>query len=309
MVSRCLQDVDDLEPEEIQALFAQAKAFKEILNRPIRKVPTLRGKGVLLFFAEPSTRTRASFETAAKILSADVTSITSSTSSLLKGESLADTFLTLSRLPFDLVVVRHPFEGMPGLVFKWFGKTVINGGDGCHAHPTQALLDAFTAQEKLGSLNGITVTYVGDLSHSRVFRSGTRLFQKLGARVAACAPPYFVPLGFQEAFPDVGLFRDVHEALRKSDTLIVLRVQKEREAPFYSEREYERLYGIDGEKLTRAKKGMVVMHPGPVVRGYELKREVLENEKTLILDQVENGVAVRMALLYMFLTGENRLEQ
>lgn len=296
---RLLQDVSDLSREEVFSLFEQTKAFQEILQRPIRKVPTLRGKGIALFFAEPSTRTRVSFEIAARTLSADVTSIALSTSSIQKGESLADTFATLSRLPFDLAVIRHPYEGAAQFAFQWFQRSVINGGDGCHAHPTQALLDAYTLWARGAKLSGLRLTYVGDIAHSRVARSGLKLFSLLGAQVAVCAPPYFLPLNVSRVFPQVKVYTRLSEALANSQVLIALRVQKEREKSFYSSREYLELFGIGGKVPSH----LLIMHPGPVLRGFELSREVLHSDRSLIGDQVENGTALRMALLYTFLAG------
>lgn len=297
-----LLDVDDLEREDLERILETARSFSEVLRRPIKKVPTLRGKTVVNLFYEPSTRTRLSFEVAAKRLSADVLNFTASTSSVEKGESLKDTALTLRAMGVDAVIIRHPVAGAPWLLSKWLDVTVINAGDGMHAHPTQALLDLFTMRERLGGLEGASIAYVGDILHSRVARSGMKACMAMGMRVMAVAPPTLLP-PFMPG--DVEVSHSLDEVLPHCDVLYMLRIQKERqqEARFPSLEEYARMYQLNMERLRKARPRVVVMHPGPMNRGVEISWEVAEAPHAAINSQVSAGVAVRMAVLFLLLGG------
>ena len=291
--------LEDLSREEITLLLNQAKAFQEISLRSIKKVPALRGKTVVLCFLEPSTRTKASFELAAKRLSADILSIQPSSSSLLKGETILDTARNIEAMRADILVLRYSTSGVPMRVAQAIAPSVINAGDGSHEHPTQGLVDLFTIQEKKGKVEGLNVLIVGDILHSRVARSDLWGLTKLGAKVTFCGPPTLVPEAM-EAF-GAKVSYDLRKEIPNADVLIALRLQMERQQEKFipSFREYTRLYGIDREKLEKAKPDLIVMHPGPVNRGVELAPEVADGPRSVILDQVTNGIAVRMAALYL----------
>ncbi len=296
-------EMETLSVEEIQTILDTAETLKEISTRPIKKVPTLRGKTIIHFFYEPSTRTRTSFEIAAKRLSADTVSISAATSSIAKGETLADTAKNLEAMNPDAIVVRHRSAGAPHMLARLVKASVINAGDGMHAHPTQALLDIMTVREKKGRLAGLTIAIVGDIAHSRVARSNIVGFTKMGAKVVLAAPPTMIPMGIENLGVHVSFH--VQEAIRDADVIMVLRIQKERQETFVfpSEREYAQCYGLTQEKLIGAKEDVLIMHPGPINRGVEIAPEVAEGPYSVILEQVANGVAVRMALLYLLLGG------
>ncbi|WP_287155197.1 aspartate carbamoyltransferase catalytic subunit [Candidatus Solincola tengchongensis] len=297
---RHLLDVDDLTREDMERILETARSFSEVMRRPIKKVPSLRGKTVVNLFYEPSTRTRLSFEVAAKRLSADVLNFAASTSSVEKGESLKDTALTLRAMGVDAVVIRHPVSGAPWLLRRWLDVTVLNAGDGMHAHPTQALLDLFTMRERLGDLEGRTIAYVGDILHSRVARSGFKACLAMGMKVVAVAPPTLLPPLLPEG---VEVSYDLDEVIPHCDVLYMLRVQKERllEGRFPSPQEYARYYQLNNERLRAAGPGVVVMHPGPMNRGMEISSEVADAPHAAITAQVAAGVAVRMAVLFLLL--------
>ena len=296
-----LLDVQDLSREEIDLVLETAKSFKEVSARDVKKVPALRGKTVVMLFFENSTRTRTSFELAAKRLSADTINISFGSSSLSKGETVLDTARNLEAMNIDAIVVRHPSSGVPNVLARHLKAAVINAGDGCRAHPTQALLDLFTIKEKLGKIDGLKVGIVGDILHSRVARSNIWGFNKLGARVTVCGPSTLMPMGVEKL--GVGVSNDIDELIRESDVLMLLRLQKERQENQFlpSIREYAKRFGVNQERLKQAKKDIVIMHPGPTNRGVELSAEVADGECSVILDQVTNGVAVRMAVLYLLL--------
>ncbi len=296
---RDLLDLRVLSSDEIELILETAKSFKEVSTRDIKKVPAMRGKTVVMLFFEPSTRTRISFELAAKRLSADTLNITVSTSSLSKGESVLDMAKNIEAMNVDMVVVRHQSAGVPHLLAKALKPGIINAGDGCRAHPTQALLDMFTIKEKLGQIKGLRVAIVGDVLHSRVARSNICGLTKMGAHVTICAPSTLVPPCIKEE--GVEVTHRLDDVLKKSDVLMFLRLQKERQDEKYlpSIREYTQAFGLNAEKLKMAKKNVLVMHPGPVNRGIELSAEVADGPNSVILDQVNNGVAVRMAILYL----------
>jgi aspartate carbamoyltransferase catalytic subunit len=274
-----------------------------VADRPIKKLPTLRGKTVVNLFFEDSTRTRTSFEVAAKRLSADVINFSAKGSSVSKGESLKDTALTLEAMGADGIVVRHAASGAPHRLSAWVRGSVINAGDGTHEHPTQALLDAFTMRQRLGRLDGLQVAIVGDVLHSRVARSNVLLLATLGASVTLVAPPTLLPVGV-EAWP-AEVSYDLDAVLPKCDVVMMLRVQRERmnDAFFPTVREYSRRYGLDADRMAVMPEHAVVMHPGPMVRGMEIASEVADSLRSTIVDQVANGVSVRMAVLYLLLGG------
>jgi aspartate carbamoyltransferase catalytic subunit len=271
--------------------------------RTVRKLPTLRGRTVVNLFYEDSTRTRTSFELAAKRLSADVINFSAKGSSVAKGESLKDTALTLEAMGADAVVCRHPSSGAPHRLSGWVRGSVVNAGDGTHEHPTQALLDAFTIRQRLGRVEGLAVTIVGDVLHSRVARSNVWLLSTLGARVTVVAPPTLVPAGI-DCWP-VDVSYDIDAVLGKSDVVMMLRVQRERmnAAFFPTEREYTRRYGLDADRLAAMPPDSIVMQPGPMIRGMEIASDVADSPRSTIVDQVTNGVSVRMAVLYLLLGG------
>ncbi len=299
---RHLLDVDDLDREGIERILDMARSFAEVQRRPIKKVPSLRGKTVANLFYEPSTRTRLSFELAAKRLSADVLNFTASASSVQKGESLKDTALTLEAMGVDAVVVRHPVAGTPWLLRKWINATILNAGDGMHAHPTQALLDLFTMRERMGNLEGKTIAFVGDILHSRVARSGMKACRFMGMEVLAVAPPTLLP---PVAMEGVEFTCDFDAALPRCDVIYMLRMQKERqqEGRVPSIEEYVRFYQIDAGRMGRARPGAMVMHPGPMNRGVEISSEVADAPYAVMTAQVASGVAVRMAALFTLLGG------
>jgi aspartate carbamoyltransferase catalytic subunit len=303
-----LLDVDQLDRADIEGILEMARSFSEVLRRPIKKVPSLRGKTVVNLFYEPSTRTRMSFEIAAKWLSADVLNFSISTSSVEKGESFKDTALTLEAMGVDAVVVRHPVAGAPWLLRDWLKASIINAGDGMHAHPTQALLDLFALRQRIGDLQGKTIAYVGDILHSRVARSGIKACLGVGMKVMAVAPPTLLP----PVMPDgVEVRHRLDDVIPYCDVLYMLRIQKERqnEGRFPSIEEYRRLYQLDMERLRRAKPEVAVMHPGPMNRGIEISAEVAEAPHSVVTAQVTAGVAVRMTVLFLLLGGSEGGEE
>jgi aspartate carbamoyltransferase catalytic subunit len=294
-----LLSIDDLDRSEIETMFDQSETFLEVLGREIPKVPALRGKTVVSVFYEDSTRTRLSFETAAKRLSADTMSFSVSSSSVNKGESLLDTVHTIESMGIDAMVVRHQSAGAPHRIAEWVDASVINAGDGRHEHPTQALLDAFTLRRHRGpSLDGCRIAIVGDIRHSRVARSGLKAFTKLGAEVTFVGPPTLMPESL-DGWP-VKVAYDFDEVLPEVDCVYMLRVQQERlgQALFPTSREYYARYGLSAARVDRMKPDALVMHPGPMIRGPEIATEVADGPRSLVREQVSNGVAVRMAVLY-----------
>jgi aspartate carbamoyltransferase catalytic subunit len=300
---RHVLDLDDFSEQEIEAVLETAAAMKAVLQRPIKKVPTLRGKTLVTLFYEASTRTRVGFEVAAKALAADTFSVSAATSSVTKGESLIDTIRTLQALGADFVVIRHHQAGAPYVVAEEVSASVINAGDGAHAHPTQALLDLFTIRERLGRIAGLRVAIIGDVLHSRVARSNLWGLTTMGASVVLCGPPTLLPApGFCEGLPwSIERTYHMNEALEGADVVMVLRMQLERQTGgmFPSLREYVRTYGLTEERLAHARPGAVVMHPGPMNEGVEIDPKVARGVQSVIEAQVSNGVAVRMALLYL----------
>ncbi len=301
---RHLLSMEGVERAVIEGLLDDGDEFLEVLDRPIPKVPTLRGKTVATMFFEPSTRTRLSFEKAAKSLSADTMSFSPGTSSLSKGESLKDTVLTIQAMGVDLMVVRHAATGAPWRVADWVDVPVVNGGDGAHQHPTQALLDALTIRQRFTTLDGVRVGIVGDIRHSRVARSNVWAFAALGAEVTLVAPPTLLPLD-ATTWP-AATTSDLDDVLTELDAVYLLRVQKERggASVFPSLAEYTARFGMTVERFNRLKPDAVVLHPGPMNRGVEISARVADDPRALVLDQVRNGVAVRMAVLYQLLGGE-----
>lgn len=305
---RNLLSLEDLDKEEIIHILNTTTSFKEISKRPIKKVPALRGKTIATLFLEPSTRTRASFELAAKRLSADVVSIYSSSSSILKGETLRDTARNIEAMNIDAIIIRHSSSGSPLVLSRYVKVPVINAGDGSHEHPTQALLDIYTIREKKKNLKGLKVSIIGDILHSRVARSNIWGLSKLGAKVCVCGPATLLPSGI-EKLPTKVTYK-IDEALKDADVVITLRIQLERQKDkfFPSLREYAREYGLNSQNIKLAKKDVLVMHPGPINRGIELSQEVADGPHSVILEQVTNGVAVRMAVLYLLLQKEEKNE-
>lgn len=303
-----LLGIQELSSEEVVHILDVADQFRELNQRSIKKVPTLRGKSVVHLFMEPSTRTRTSFDVAAKRLSADTFSIAGSSSSTSKGETLLDTAKNIAAMNPDILVVRHKQSGAPWLLSRELPDTsIVNGGDGRHEHPTQALLDALTIRRAIGGFKGRTVSIVGDIKHSRVARSNIHCLSKLGAKVRVCGPLTLIPPGVDQLGCEV--HDDLESTVVGSDVVMMLRIQQERLERgghyFPSTREYSRRYGLTRKKLRAwAKKDVVVMHPGPVNRGVELEPELADGEFSVVLDQVENGVAVRMAVMYLLLGGE-----
>jgi aspartate carbamoyltransferase catalytic subunit len=294
-----LLGLEDVAAEEITAILDTAEAFRGVLDRPIKKVPTLRGKTVANLFFEPSTRTRFSFELAEKRLSADSLNFAASTSSVVKGESLKDTVQNIEAMGVDFVVMRHGASGAPHYIARNVRASVINAGDGQHEHPTQGLLDMFTMRRKIGHLKGITVAIIGDIAHSRVARSNIWGLVKLGAQVRVCGPSTLTPLEIEKM--GVTWTWRVEEALEGVDVVNILRIQKERQNAnlLPSLREYALYFGVTQERLRRAHPEVMIMHPGPMNRGVEIAQDVAEDRRNVILDQVTNGVAVRMAVLYL----------
>jgi aspartate carbamoyltransferase catalytic subunit len=302
-------DLDDFTPEEIETVLHITDAMKEVLARPIKKVPALRGKTVVTLFYENSTRTRLSFELAAKNLSADVCNLTASSSSVTKGESLIDTFLTLESLGADIVIMRHPQSGAPDVVARNVKASVINAGDGWHAHPTQALLDMYTMKIHKGDLKGLKVTIIGDVKHSRVSRSNIWGLTTMGVEVTVCSPPTLLPVGLNKEdslFPQIKVEPNIEKAIKGADVVMVLRLQLERmqSGLLPSMREYVKLYQLNEKRLSLAKTDALVMHPGPMNEGLEIASRVAHSTQSVINEQVTNGVAVRMALLYLLSGGK-----
>jgi aspartate carbamoyltransferase catalytic subunit len=300
--------LQDFTKEEIETIFETADSLKEILGRTIKKVPALRGKSMCTLFYEPSTRTRTSFELAAKILSADCQSIATTTSAIAKGESLKDTVLTLESMGIDVFVVRHSASGAAKFVADTTHAAVINAGDGTHEHPTQGLLDMYTMREAKGSLAGLTVVYIGDISHSRVARSGIWGLLAMGAKVRVTAPATMLPLGIEKFGVEVA--PSLSDGLNGADVVNVLRIQLERHKGglFPSVREYAETFGINSKTIEYAKKDALLMHPGPMNRGVEITPDVADGTRSLITEQVTNGVAIRMALLFLMLGGSHEVE-
>ena len=298
-----LLGIADLSPEEISLVLDTAEAMKEVGSRPIKKVPALRGKTVVNLFFEPSTRTRTSFEIAEKRLSADTLSVAIGTSSVVKGETLADTALNLEAMSPDMIVLRHFSSGACHLLSRICRSSIVNAGDGTNEHPTQALLDALTIRERKGRLKGLKVGIIGDLLHSRVLRSNIHLLTKMGADVWVCGPPTLVPAGIQRL--GVRVTSNVDEAVADADVVMLLRIQLERMegAYFPSLREYFQVFGMTEARLRLASPDVMIMHPGPMNRGVEIASEVADGPCSVILDQVANGVAVRMAVLYLLAGG------
>lgn len=296
---------EGMDRTELEDLLEEADAFSEVLTRPIPKVPALRGKTVATMFFEPSTRTRMSFEKAAKALSADTMSFSPSTSSLSKGESLKDTALTVRAMGVDLMVVRHKETGAPWRLAEWLDIPIVNGGDGAHQHPTQALLDCLTIRQRFGSLDGLEIAIVGDIRHSRVARSDIFAMATLGASVTLVGPRTLLPID-PEAWP-VTVSHDLDAVLDRLDVVYLLRVQTERGggSVFPSLPEYTERYGMTDRRFARLKSDAIVLHPGPMNRGVEISHDVADHERALILQQVTNGVAARMAVLFQLLGGDH----
>jgi aspartate carbamoyltransferase catalytic subunit len=299
---RHLLGIEPLEPAEIVKILDTAEALREILDRPIKKVPALRGKTVVNLFYEASTRTRSSFEIAERVLSADSLSIAAASSSVTKGETLLDTARNLEAMNPDMVIVRHASSGAPHLLARHCRFSVVNAGDGAHEHPTQALLDALTMRQRKGRIQGLRVAIVGDILHSRVARSNLWLLKKLGASVTLAGPPTLMPPGLEQL---AKVSYRIDEAIEGADVVMMLRIQLERMSGgfFPTTREYHQRFGLTLERLDRAGKDVLVMHPGPMNRGVEIASEVADGPYSVILDQVTNGVAVRMAVLYLLLGG------
>lgn len=298
-----LLGIEDLSAEELELILSTAESFREVSEREIKKVPTLRGKTVINLFYEPSTRTRTSFEIAAKRMSADTVNISVSTSSVVKGETLRDTAKNLEAMRPDAIVVRHSSSGTPQMLAKYVGCSVINAGDGAHEHPSQALLDMLTVREKKGKISGLKIAIIGDITHSRVARSNIYGFTKFGAEVVVAGPPTMLPVGIESL--GCKATTDMASAINGADVVMMLRIQLERqkESFFPTIREYSRMYGLDEAKLKKAKDDVIILHPGPINRGVEISSEIADGPYSLILDQVTNGVAVRMAIFYLLLGG------
>jgi aspartate carbamoyltransferase catalytic subunit len=294
-----LLSIRDLSVEDMRLVLDTAESMKEVASRDIKKVPALRGKTLINLFYEPSTRTRTSFEIAGKWLSADVINVSSSASAVAKGESLKDTGLTLQAMRPDIVVVRHPAAGAADLLARQLAASVINAGDGAHEHPTQALLDLFTIREKKGRLEGLKAAIVGDIAHSRVARSNIYAMERVGMEVRVAGPATMLPRFIDRL--GVAVYTDLERAIADVDVIMMLRLQLERQQAglFPSLREYSRLFGLTVERLKAARSDALIMHPGPINRGVEIAPEVADGPYSLILNQVENGVAIRMALLYL----------
>lgn len=304
-----LLGLEGMHAREIYAMLDSARTFHEILERPVKKVPALRGRSMINAFFEPSTRTRVSFELAQKRLSADTINISSSGSSVSKGETIKDTIANLEAMGVDVIVIRHPVSGVPHMLAEAVTRAaVVNAGDGCHEHPTQGLLDLYTMREKLGDLAGRRVTIVGDIAHSRVARSNIWGLRAVGAHVTVCGPRTMMPKRVEDL--GVQVEYDLRHAVRDADVINVLRIQLERQGTntFPGAREYSRLFGISNEVLASTKPECFVMHPGPMNRGIEIAAEVADGPRQVILQQVTNGVAVRMAVCYLLCGGASQLE-
>ncbi len=306
--NRHLLGLEGVPKEDIVSVLDTAVTFKAVLERPIPKVPTLRGKTVVNLFFEPSTRTRISFELAEKRISADTVSFTASSSSVLKGETLKDTAKNIEAMKIDFVVIRHSAAGAAHFLARNLESSVVNAGDGTHEHPTQALLDMMTLREKFGKLEGLQVAIIGDIEHSRVARSNIHGLTTVGASVGVCGPATMIPRAVERF--GVKVYPRLEDALAEADVLLVLRIQLERQKAglFPSLREYRALWGVTRERLEKAKRNVVIMHPGPINRGVELDGEVADSGFSVILDQVTNGVAVRMAVLYLLSGGRIKPE-
>ena len=325
LLRKDLLGIEDLSVEEIQLILDTAETFRDINQRRIKKVPTLRGKTIINLFFEASTRTRTSFEIASKRLSADTINISASTSSVVKGETLIDTANNLEAMAPDAIVIRHPSSGAPHKIAKHVKSAVINAGDGAHEHPTQALLDALTMRQNKGKLAGLKVAIIGDILHSRVARSNAHLLSKLGAHVFLAGPNTLLPHGFEKQFAhaeqtrlehtrveqtrvegSVQFAANINEAIAEADVVMMLRIQLERQTGgfFPSLKEYSIHYGLNLKRLSLAKPDAIVLHPGPVNRGVEIESDVADGSRSVILDQVANGVAVRMAVLYLLAGGD-----
>ncbi|MDE3137842.1 MAG: aspartate carbamoyltransferase catalytic subunit [Acidobacteriota bacterium] len=306
---RHLLAIEPLTAEQITFLLDQAKPFQQIQRHPLKKLATLRGKSVALAFFEASTRTRISFGTAAMRLGADSMSLQAESSSLKKGESLIDTVHTLEAMKPDCIVIRHAASGAAQFISERVAVPVINAGDGLHEHPTQGLLDALTIRDRRGSLEGLRITILGDILHSRVARSNIHLLSKFGARITLCGPAMWLPRELEQVAPGVRRVFSIDEALEGADVVMALRVQSERlNEPSLPRDEYIRLYQLTGARLARARPEALVLHPGPMIRGLEIEPAVADGPQSCVLEQVTNGIAVRMALLYLLIGGTGGLE-
>jgi aspartate carbamoyltransferase catalytic subunit len=305
--SKDLLGIEPLTPDEITLILDTAEGFKEVSERPVKKVPALRGQLVINLFMEASTRTRVSFEIAEKRLSADTLSFSASGSAVEKGETLIDTAQNLMAMRPDMIVIRHKYPGAPKMLADRLPASIINAGDGAHEHPTQALLDAFTIRERLGRLHGVNVSIIGDIAHSRVVRSNIHLLTKMKANVTLAGPPTLMPAEIERM--GVRVVHTLDEAIEGADVVMMLRVQLERQGKlsFPSLREYYNTFGLTPDRLRRAKEGVIVMHPGPMNRGVEIASDVADGPYSVILEQVTNGVAIRMAVLYL-LAGAHLVE-
>jgi len=317
-------DIESLSPDEIRLILDTSESFKEVLGRDIKKVPTLRGKTVINLFFEASTRTRTSFEIAAKRLSADTINISASASSVQKGETLSDTVKNIEAMNSDVIIIRHPASGAPHFIAKRLNASVINAGDGSHEHPSQALLDMLTIKEKKGRIEGLKVAIIGDIAHSRVARSNIHGLTKMGAKVVLYGPKTLIPKGIERIADNAPASRhplftkegvggscglriadSMEEALKDADVVMMLRIQLERQGQslFPSVREYSRFFGLNIRNISLAKEDAIIMHPGPMNRGVEISSEIADGARSVILDQVNNGIAVRMAMLYLLAGG------
>jgi aspartate carbamoyltransferase catalytic subunit len=299
---RHLLGIEPLSPGDIELVLDTAESLREVLDRPIKKVPTLRGKTVVNLFYESSTRTRSSFEMAERVLSADSLSIATATSSAQKGETLLDTAKNLEAMSPDMIIVRHAASGAPHFLARHCKAAIVNAGDGAHEHPTQALLDALTLRQRKGRIKGLRIAIVGDILHSRVARSNLWLLSKMGADVVLCGPPTLIPPGIEEM---AEVTYDIDAAVEGADAIMMLRIQMERMTGgfFPTTREFHIRFGLTEDRARRARKDVIILHPGPINRGVEIASEVADGPYSVILDQVTNGVAVRMAVLYLLLGG------
>jgi aspartate carbamoyltransferase catalytic subunit len=303
--SKHLLGLDGIPREDIITILDTAKSFREVLDRPIKRLPTLQGKTVVNLFYEPSTRTRISFELAEKRLSADIINFSATNSSVKKGETLIDTVKNIEAMKIDMVVVRHSSPGAPHLLSRALKSHIINAGDGGHEHPTQALLDMFTIRQKLGSMEGKTVALVGDISHSRVAMSNIYGLTKMGARVIVCGPSTLIPREIEKL--GIETYYNIDEIIPQVDVLNILRLQleRQREALFPSLREYHNYFGITRERMENSTRPVLIMHPGPMNRGLEITSDIADSDHSVVLEQVTNGVAVRMAVLYLLAGGRS----
>ncbi|PID78307.1 MAG: aspartate carbamoyltransferase [Deltaproteobacteria bacterium] len=306
---KSILDIKSLSPEEIQFILDTAFSMKEINKRPVKKVPALRGRTIVLFFQEPSTRTKLSFDLAAKRLSADCISLSTSSSSMQKGETLLDTARTIEAMNPDILVMRHSMSGAPHYLSNYLGCSIINGGDGRHAHPSQALLDMMTIKEKKKTFKNLEIAIIGDISNSRVARSNLHGFSKMGCKTSVFGPPSMIPPGISKEFNCI-VADSMEDAIGNADVVMMLRIQKERQGAnlFSSEREYSKFFGLDKSLLKYAKKDVIVMHPGPVNRGVELNPDLADSDVSVINEQVTNGVALRMALFYLVSGGVKNVD-